>query len=72
MQMTYESMMTFADSWIAAWNRRDVEAVLEHFAEDAQPRPHSNCIHSRRTADSIDRSQILTAASFENPGRNLN
>jgi hypothetical protein len=30
MQMTYESMMTFADSWIAAWNRRDVEAVLAH------------------------------------------
>ena len=36
MQMTYESMMTFADSWIAAWNRRDIEAVLAHFAEDAQ------------------------------------
>jgi steroid delta-isomerase len=36
MQMTYESMMTFADSWIAAWNRRDVDAVLAHFAEDAQ------------------------------------
>src|SRR5258707_12741053 len=36
MPMTYESMMTFADSWIAAWNRRDVEAVLAHFAEDAQ------------------------------------
>jgi hypothetical protein len=29
-------MMTFADSWIAAWNRRDVGAVLAHFAEDAQ------------------------------------
>ena len=36
MQMTCESMMTFADSWIAAWNRRDVEAVLAHFTEDAQ------------------------------------
>jgi hypothetical protein len=36
MPMTYESMMIFAETWIAAWNRRDVEAVLEHFAEDAQ------------------------------------
>jgi hypothetical protein len=36
MQMTYESMMIFAETWIAAWNRRDVEAVLAHFAEEAQ------------------------------------
>jgi hypothetical protein len=36
MQMTYESMMIFAEVWIAAWNRRDVEAVLAHFAEEAQ------------------------------------
>ena len=36
MQMTYESMMAFAETWIAAWNRRDVEAVLAHFAEEAQ------------------------------------
>jgi hypothetical protein len=36
MLMTYESMMIFAETWIAAWNRRDVEAVLAHFAEDAQ------------------------------------
>jgi hypothetical protein len=35
-QMTYESMMTFAENWIAAWNRRDVDAVLAHFADDAQ------------------------------------
>jgi hypothetical protein len=35
-QMTYESMMSFAESWIAAWNRRDIEAVLAHFAEEAQ------------------------------------
>jgi len=34
--MTYESMMAFAESWIAAWNRRDVDAVLAHFAEEAQ------------------------------------
>ena len=36
MQMTYETMMTFAETWVAAWNRRDVEAVLAHFAEGAQ------------------------------------
>ncbi len=34
--MTYESMMAFAESWIAAWNRRDVEAVLAHYSDDAQ------------------------------------
>jgi hypothetical protein len=32
----YESMMSFAELWIAAWNRRDIEAVLAHFAEEAQ------------------------------------
>ena len=36
MQMTYDAMMRFADDWVAAWNRRDVDAVLAHFAEDAQ------------------------------------
>jgi ketosteroid isomerase-like protein len=36
MQMTYEAMMRFADEWIAAWNRRDADAVLAHYAEDAQ------------------------------------
>ena len=36
MQLTYESMMAFAENWIAAWNRRDIEAVLAHFAEDAR------------------------------------
>jgi hypothetical protein len=34
--MTYESMMAFAEAWIAAWNRRDVGAVLAHYAEDAK------------------------------------
>ena len=29
-------MMRFAEAWIAAWNRRDVDAVLTHIAEDAQ------------------------------------
>ncbi len=36
MDMTYQTMMAFAESWIAAWNRRDVEAVLTHYADDAQ------------------------------------
>jgi ketosteroid isomerase-like protein len=36
MQMTYDSMMRFAEAWIAAWNRRDVDAVLAHFDENAQ------------------------------------
>jgi ketosteroid isomerase-like protein len=35
-QMTYDSMMAFAERWIASWNRRDVEAVLAHFADDAE------------------------------------
>jgi len=34
--MTYQSMMAFAESWIAAWNRRDVDAVLAHYSEEAQ------------------------------------
>lgn len=33
--MTYEAAMRFAEAWIANWNRRDVDAVLGHFAEDA-------------------------------------
>jgi len=28
--------MMFAETWIAAWNRRDIDAVLAHFAEEAQ------------------------------------
>jgi len=34
--MTHESIMALAESWIAAWNRRDVDAVLAHYAEEAQ------------------------------------
>ena len=34
--MTHETMMSFAAEWVANWNRRDVEAVLSHFAEDAE------------------------------------
>ena len=26
----------FAEAWIAAWNRRDLEAILAHFADDAE------------------------------------
>jgi len=36
MPMTYEAMMVFAEAWIAAWNRRDIQAVLAHFADEAQ------------------------------------
>jgi hypothetical protein len=36
MNMSYESMMAFAESWIAAWNRRDLDAVLAHYADAAQ------------------------------------
>jgi len=36
MTMSYDSMMAFAESWIAAWNRRDVDAVLAHYSEAAQ------------------------------------
>ena len=34
--MTYESMMLFAENWIAAWNRRDVDAVLMDYADEAE------------------------------------
>jgi hypothetical protein len=27
---------TFARSWVSAWNQRDVEAVLSHYAEDVE------------------------------------
>lgn len=33
--MTRAEMLHHGEEWIAAWNRRDVDAVLEHFAEDA-------------------------------------
>ena len=31
--MTRDQANQFADEWAAAWNRRDVEKVLEHFSE---------------------------------------
>jgi steroid delta-isomerase len=49
MRMTYDSMMLFAETWIAAWNRRDVDAVLAHFADDAEfvsPAAHKFVGHS--------------------------
>ena len=49
MRMTYESMMLFAEAWIAAWNRRDIDAVLAHFADEAQfvsPAAHKFVGHS--------------------------
>ena len=35
MQMTCDAMMRFAEKWVAAWNRRDVDAVLAHYVEEA-------------------------------------
>jgi ketosteroid isomerase-like protein len=34
MEMTRETVETFAARWAGAWNRRAVEEVLEHFHED--------------------------------------
>jgi hypothetical protein len=33
--MTESEAQRFARSWVEAWNRLDVEAVLDHFADDA-------------------------------------
>ena len=32
--MTQADAHTFAELWIANWNRKDVEAVLAHFSDD--------------------------------------
>lgn len=34
-QMTEASAQKFARDWVEAWNRRDVEGVLAHYADDA-------------------------------------
>jgi hypothetical protein len=34
--MTREEMQRHAEDWIAAWNRRDLDAVMAHFDEDAR------------------------------------
>src|SRR4051795_7334351 len=33
--MTRSEALAFAQAWVDAWNRRDVAAVLAHFADDA-------------------------------------
>jgi steroid delta-isomerase len=33
--MTRDDAMAFAADWIDAWNRRDVDAVLKHYVDDA-------------------------------------
>ena len=32
--MTHDEAHTFAAEWAAAWNRRDIEAILAHFDEN--------------------------------------
>ena len=34
--MTHDEAVTWAQQWIDEWNRRDVEAVLAHFADDVE------------------------------------
>jgi ketosteroid isomerase-like protein len=33
--MDHSQGQEFADAWVTAWNAHDVDAVLEHFSEDA-------------------------------------
>ena len=33
--LTRSQAIEFAQRWVAAWNRRDVDAVLAHYVEDA-------------------------------------
>jgi ketosteroid isomerase-like protein len=35
MMLTRDQMLSHGEDWIAAWNRRDAEAVLAGFADDA-------------------------------------
>lgn len=34
--MTRDDINEYVAGWIDAWNRRDVEAVIQHFAEDVE------------------------------------
>jgi ketosteroid isomerase-like protein len=34
--MTHDEALAWAQQWIAEWNRRDVDAVLAHFADDVE------------------------------------
>lgn len=36
MRMTYDTMMTFAGTWIDCWNRRDINAILAHFVDEVE------------------------------------
>jgi hypothetical protein len=73
MRMTYESMMLFAETWIAAWNRRDIDAVLAHFADEAQfvsPVAHKLIGHSvlrnRREIESYWRTALARISEGAN------
>ena len=35
-QIDRDRAQRFADSWYAAWNRRDLTAILEHYADDVE------------------------------------
>ena len=34
--MTRREMVDFAEAWVAAWNRRDIESVLSHYTDNAE------------------------------------
>ena len=34
--MDAQQVATFAQEWLQAWNQRDVEAILSHYAEDVE------------------------------------
>ena len=34
--MDADQVATFAQQWLQAWNQRDVEAILSHYAEDVE------------------------------------
>jgi hypothetical protein len=34
--MTDDEAQSWAEQWIEEWNRRDVEAMLAHFADDVE------------------------------------
>ncbi len=34
--MTRDQALAFANEWAAAWNRRDVDAVISHFTDDVE------------------------------------
>jgi hypothetical protein len=32
--MNHDEAVRFAEHWVAAWNKHDIEAVLEHYSDD--------------------------------------